>query len=405
MELGPILRSLLRRKSIPILIATQTAVVIAILLNLYVGVSNQLQTVNQESGIDDKNMFYIDIHIAELNPSPEQISSIVETDLTYMRNLQDVVDAVQTISVPYSGSAWNLSIDVDPNDEIRPSISGFRMIDDHGLRSLGIELIAGRNFLPEEVTWRLPFGGTSPNQVLLSEQLAEHLFPEVPLTEVVGKQVHMGGSMIVIGVVTTSHGPHGTPNRVHRMTYVPQKQAFASSTYLIRTESGKRDSTLRTLERELPEIYRNRLIRNVVTIEEAKKRLYRGQIASIWVFATTSFALLFVVVCGMTGMVNFAIRQRTAQIGIRRALGATRLGIVWNLLVEYAIVVTIGILVGIPLAIGLNVFLVSAFSYEKLGFVPSAFIVVSTLLICMFAVVFPAKKISELDPALVTRAL
>lgn len=405
LELGPIFRSLLRRKTIAVLNAIQTAVVIAILLNIQVGVSYQFQAFNQESGIDHRNMFYIDVHIAETDLSTETITSIVDTDLEYIRNIQGVVDVVQTISVPYSGSGWSMSIDVDPGDDIQPSICYFRLIDDHGLNALGIDLKAGRNFLPDEVGWRIPYGGTNPNQVLLSEQLAEHLFPDTTLTNVVGKQVNLGETVTVIGVVSTSHGPWVNIDKEHRVAYLPQKQAFDSSTYVVRTLPGRLEDTIRTVEQNLPGLYRNRLIRNVVTIEEAKKRLYQGQIASVWVFSVTSVALLFVVVCGMTGMVNFAIRRRTTHIGIRRALGASQIDIIRNLLVEYSMILVFGIALGLPLAIGLNVYLVSGHDYEKLMIVPSVLIVIATLLVCLLAVVFPAKIVSRLDPALITRSV
>lgn len=405
LELGPILRSLLRRKTIAVLIAIQISVVIAILLNIQVGISYQFEAINQQSGIDHRNMFYIDVHIAESDLSTDAITSIVDTDLEYIRNIQDVVDAVQTISVPYSGSGWSMSIDVDPNDNIQPTVCYFRMIDDHGLDALGLSLKAGRNFLPEEVGWRMPYGGTTSHQVLLSEQLAQHLFPGLSMTDVVGKQVNLGETVTVVGVVSTSHGPWVNIGGVHRVAYLPQKQAFDSSTYVVRTLPGRREDTIRAVEQNLPGLYRNRLIRNIVTIDDAKRRLYQGQIASVWIFSVTSVVLVFVVVCGMTGMVNFAIRRRTTHIGIRRALGASQFDIVRNLLVEYSVILAFGIALGVLLAIGLNVYLVSGHDYEKLMIVPSSLIVIATLLVCLLAVVFPAKLVSRLDPALITRSV
>lgn len=405
LELGPIFRSLLRRKTIGVLIAVQIAVVIAILLNLQVGVSYQLQALNQESGIDHQNMFYMNVHIAEPNLNPDAIASIVNADLDYIRKTSGVIDVVQTISVPYSGSGWSMSIEVDPADDIRPTVCYFRMIDDRGLNALGINLLAGRNFRPEEVEWRIPYGASSPNQVLLSQQLAEHLFPDATLAEIVGRQVHLTGPMTVVGVVATSHGPWASIDQVHRIAYVPQKQAFDSSTYVVRTTPGKLEETIRTLEQNLPTLYRNRLIRHIESIEVAKKRLYQGQNASVWVFSVTSIALLFVVVCGMTGMVNFAIRRRTTHIGIRRALGATQFDIMRNLLVEYALILCVGIGIGVPMAIGLNVYLVTNQEFEPLMAMPSALIVMATLAVCLLAVVFPAQQVSKLDPAQITRSV
>ncbi len=402
-EIGPILRSLSRRTTIAVLIATQGAVVIAILLNLYVGISWQFEIVNQPSGIDDKNMFYINVLIAEQNLSVEGISSVVDTDLDHIRKHAEVVNAVQTISVPYSASGWNYSIEIDPTDDISGTPSLYRMIDEHGLDTMGIQLLAGRNFLPEEVTWYVPYGGTAPQLVLLSEQLAEHLFPSIPVNEVVGKQVHMTNSLTVIGVVSTCHGPWQNRSGINRASYVPYKQALESSTYLVRTSPGSRDKVIRELEQSLPNIYSDRLVREVVTIEEALKRLYTSAIASIWLLGVTSAALIFVVVCGLTGMVTFAIRRRLAHIGIRRALGATKFDIMRNLLVEYALVIGMGLVLGVILAVLLNMFLVANLDYEKLSLMPSAVVVAATAAISLLAVVLPASQANSVDPAQATR--
>lgn len=404
LEIGPILRSLLRRSTIAILIATQFAVVIAILLNLYVGISFQIKRVSQTSGIDHKNMFYISVLIAEKDLSKEEISSVVESDLDHIRNLPDVIDAVQTISIPYTGSGWSYSIQVDPTDRKTPRTSQYRMIDDHGLNTLGTRLLAGRNFLPEEVSWYVPYGGTSPQLVLLSEQLAEGLFPDTPLNEIVGKQVHTTGPLTVIGIVATTHGAWQNPEGIHEVSYVPQKQALEASTYLVRTSPESRNDVIRTLEQSLPNLYRNRLIRSITTIEEAKKRQYAGSIASIWVMGATSAALIFVVVCGLTGMVTFAIRRRVVHIGIRRALGATKFDIMRNLLIEYALVIGVGVVVGVVLAVSLNVFMVRNLDYAKLSVLPSTIVVFATVGVSMLSVALPARQANSVDPAQATRA-
>lgn len=348
-------------------------------------------------------MFYISVLIADTDLSVEEISSVVETDLNHIRNLPGVIDAVQTISIPYTGSGWSYSIEVDPTDQKSPMSSQYRMIDNHGLNTLGTQLLAGRNFLPEEVTWYLPYGGTSPQLVLLSKQLAEALFPDTPLNEIIGKQVHTTGPLTVIGIVATTHGAWQNPEGIHEISYVPQKQALDASTYLVRTSSGSRDNVIRTVEQSLPNLFRNRLIRRITTIEEAMKRQYAGPIASIWVMGATSAALVFVVVCGLTGMVTFAIRRRTAHIGIRRALGATRFDIMRSLLVEYALVIGVGVILGVVLAVSLNVFMVRNLDYAKLSVLPSTFVVIATVSVSMLSVVLPARQANSVDPAQATR--
>ena len=405
LELGTIVRSLAKRKTIAILIAVQMAVVIAILLNIYIAIVVQIKDLNRPSGIDHENSFYISTRIAETGATSETFQSIIDSDLTYIRGLPEVVAAVQSISIPFSGSGSSMGIDHDIHEGLPRINVTHRTIDEHGLETFGLDLLSGRNFLPEEITWAESWGGGS-DIAIISEDLASLVFPDNTVSEVLGLQITVGGgSYTIIGVVSNCHGPWQSEDQMESVLYVPVKHSREFSTYLIRTLPGELGKTLRTLETELPKIYPNRLVRNVRTIIEARTQLYVGSIATIWILGATSFALLFVVICGIIGIVNFALRRRRNEIGIRRALGATPSNIVQNILTEYAMIAGTGIIVGAALAIGLNILMVSQATFPKLGWVECVFVPVFALAVALVAVWLPTRKANQEDPASVIRSL
>ena len=113
--------------------------------------------------------------------------------------------------------------------------------------------------------------------------------------------------------------------------------------------------------------------------------------------------LLFITSLGIVGLTVFSVAERTRQIGTRRALGAQRGDILRYFLLENWIVTTLGLALGVLLAFGLNVALVSRVSGPKMqpGLVAAG---VLLLWIAGLAATFlPALRGARVAPAIATR--
>ena len=107
---------------------------------------------------------------------------------------------------------------------------------------------------------------------------------------------------------------------------------------------------------------------------------------------------------GIVGLASFSVARRTRQIGIRRALGATKPAIVRYFMLENFLVSSVGVITGGILAIGLNIFMVQAFSLTPLAWyvIPVAMLVL--WVVGQVAVAGPARKASGISPAIATRS-
>ncbi|NQZ08864.1 MAG: FtsX-like permease family protein, partial [Algicola sp.] len=113
--------------------------------------------------------------------------------------------------------------------------------------------------------------------------------------------------------------------------------------------------------------------------------------------------LLFVTVVGIFGLSSFSVNQRTQQIGIRRALGASKFDITRYFLVENCLMAAVGISLGCVLAMVLNYFLVKEYGVSQLN---NAYVVgtmFGILLVSLMAVLVPALKAAQISPAIATR--
>ena len=117
--------------------------------------------------------------------------------------------------------------------------------------------------------------------------------------------------------------------------------------------------------------------------------------------ATAIGAIALLLTCiGLHGLVGYAVVQRTREIGIRMALGATHLAVVRLMIGRTARQVLIGAAIGLPIAMGLILFAKSKLRLEETSHViPFTTTPLILLLVAAGAAALPARKATKIDPA------
>jgi ABC-type antimicrobial peptide transport system permease subunit len=116
-----------------------------------------------------------------------------------------------------------------------------------------------------------------------------------------------------------------------------------------------------------------------------------------------ALALLLAAV-GLYGLIAHTATRRTREIGIRMALGAQRGTVLWLILRDAIVLVTLGAVVGIPVAIGLTRF-VASFLYGLTARDPATMALATAVLalVTVIASFLPAHKASKVDPMIALR--
>jgi putative ABC transport system permease protein len=115
--------------------------------------------------------------------------------------------------------------------------------------------------------------------------------------------------------------------------------------------------------------------------------------------------LLVVTAVGIVGLTSFWVAQRRRQIGIRRAIGATRGDILRYFQTENFLIATLGIVLGMVLAYGLNLLLMR---HYELGRLPGYYLPVGALVLWglgQLAVLGPARRAAAVPPVVATRSV
>ncbi|MEM7220792.1 MAG: FtsX-like permease family protein [Pseudomonadota bacterium] len=404
MHLGPLLRALMRNLTGALLIAAQIAFTLAVCINAYVMIEERLNLAARASGIVEDELFHLTttVYGDGLTGLP-----MITEDLAAIRETPGVVDAVQMNAIPLSGSGWSMGLQTEPGADADGTGVAVYMVDQHGISTLGVELIAGRDFREEEVRIRRPGDVTWPDNAILTRSAVETLFPDDPVADVAGRNVFINNDhpMKIVGIIDKLQAPWSGSQLVERSILVPERMDFGSSHILVRAQAAERDRLIPVVEDVLAARGAERLVRNVRSMTETRQRSYQIDVGLTRVLQIVMIALLVITALGILGLTSFNVRRRTKQIGTRRALGATRGDVVAHFLAENMLIAAIGVVLGVLLAVAFNLWLVEALGFPKIAWTHVAVGALALFVLSQIATLAPAYRASSISPAVATRTV
>ncbi len=388
------------------LLVLEIAFSCAVVCNALFLIGTRLDRMHRPTGADE--MHIVEVVVRSVAPgSAKAIMAQTRTDLAALRAIPGVTD-VSVINQPLFGSSFSASgVSLSKADNA-PTIHVTQYFGDAQLAgTLGLKLADGRWFRPDEFVSDEQLegeGATVP--VIITRALAEHFFPG---KSAVGKVIYAFGTNRVVGVVDRLVQPrdYGSAESYEYAMIFPVNLSFAQGTYLLRVkDTSQRDPVIRDALRTLRTDGPLRLVspRDATTLQAARAKYYRNDRAMAWMLVGVCVLLLVVTAVGIVGLTSFWVAQRRRQIGIRRAIGATRGDILRYFQIENFLIATLGIALGMLLAYGLNLLLMQ---HYELGRLPGYYLPVGTLVLWtlgQLAVYGPALRASNVPPVVATRS-
>jgi putative ABC transport system permease protein len=407
MELRPILSAMRRNKVGAILIGVQMAITLAILCNALFIIEQRVALSKRPTGMDESNVFVIG---NQWVGNPPDLKAKLQADLAALRSMPGVVDAVASNSFPLNNGGSSEGIKLNPDQKDESALTALYLADEHGLQAFGLKLIAGRNFNADEVVDKVGYTDFKPAAAaIITRTLADKLFPgksalgQSIYFEPLRQQVPIVGIVDRLQVPWTQAGGWGSKFN-DNSTILPFRFVYPYAHYIVRVQPGQLAAVMKAAEKKLIEVSRARVLQKSETLAEARADAYRDDRGLVVILSVVCAALVAVTAFGIVGLTSYWVTQRRRQIGIRRALGATRKAIVRYFQTENFLIAAAGSAVGIGLALALNLWMVTTFEMERLhtGYAVIGAIIV--LLLGQLAALWPALKAASIPPALATRA-
>lgn len=268
--------------------------------------------------------------------------------------------------------------------------SYYQLIGPGYLNTLGIPILEGRDFNEGDRQ------GT-PYTAIVNNVLAQQLWPR---TDPIGRTVKIDSdSFTVIGVTkdpqykTSQSGPQA-------FFYASfwQNADASDARIFVRTKLDGA-SILPAIHRAIAGIDSDLPISEEMTMEEGTKRDFGSLLLARNILLSVAGIALFLSVTGLYGVISFGVSQRTREIGIRTALGASRLGIMKLIMSEGMFLAVLGVALGLAGSTMVTK-LLGSFLYGvlPLDLVIYSSVSVSLIIASLIAVYFPARRAMRVDP-------
>src|SRR6185437_3328952 len=406
MQPHPVFSAIRRNRVAAAVIAVQISLTLAILCNALFIIQQRLALSARSTGTDEPDLFAIANEWVGTVADP---IARVRADLALLRSLPGVAGAYVTNSYPLTGSGNGQQLSLDPL-QLHAAPAALYSGDEQTLRTLGLRLIAGRNFRTEEVANFGLFDNPRPPALIITQALARKLFPA---GDGLGRGVYMEGQRVktpIIGIVTRLQVPWTTISGwgsawSDSSIIVPFRDVRPSAYYIVRARPGQLSTLMKIAPRRLSALNHDRVINRVQSFEQSRAEVYRDDRGLAVILAVVCAVLLIVTAFGIVGLTSYWVAQRRQQIGIRRALGATRLAIVRHFQAENLIIVSTGAIAGIALGVGANLWMVSTFATARL---PLIYLLAGTAVVLglgQLAALRPALRAASVPPAEATRTV
>ncbi|HEX7051922.1 MAG TPA: ABC transporter permease [Longimicrobiales bacterium] len=321
---------------------------IGIALSLLTGAGLMIRTMTtlqrQELGFEPDNV--LTLRLTAPSGTAQQVVSFHERVLDQIRGLPGVRGAAAVNTPPLGGPRNWSEVAIEGRTPVREGdLPNVRLVvvTPTYFRTIGIPVIRGRALSEED--------RALPRLAVISETAAERFWPG---EEVIGRRMHIGRHRAgdpwewwtIVGVVGDVRDS-GADEPPQPMVYLPLAQRpVRELTVMIRTESNPagiasaaREAIWR-VDPNLP-VYDVRTMRQRVNDSVRGTRIFTGLLG---IFALVALLLTAV---GIYGVISYAVAQRTREIGIRAALGASPNRIIGGAMADAAPSIAIGFVIGI----------------------------------------------------------
>jgi putative ABC transport system permease protein len=382
------------------LVVVQVALSLFLLVSAGLLVRSLMNLRSLATGYDTEHLLVTDLDLSRRTAPQSHAEAYFRTVLERVRAIPNVGDAALGNEAPLTGGGDTLGVWKEGAEQ-RGSVSVAAQVVGEGyFRTLGTPLVRGREFATRD-------GRGAPPVAIVNQKLARELWQT---DDVVGRRVSTtgpGGPFLeIVGVVSDSRFSSLRDAAVPTV-YAPQAQMIEvypelakRATLFVRTSEGDPSSLMRDLRALLRAIDAGVPLADIRTVASlrAEATMQEGML-SVSATGLSALALLLAGL-GLYGVMSFSVVQRTRELAIRSALGATGAEIVRIIMLRGAVLTLAGIAAGIVVFLAARRFF-AAFLYETHSTDPTVWLIVATVLaLTMTAATWlPSRRASRIDPA------
>jgi putative ABC transport system permease protein len=364
---------------------------------------------NIDAGFDSTNVLTMRMPATiEQFPDPEQLNRYLREVRTAVEAVPGVRETAYSCAPPMQGTCYGMPMQAanKPLVELARREGGFyKVVSPSYFSTLGIKPIKGRLLADTDIS-------NSPPVLVLNERMVKRFFPnEDPvgqrllIQKIVPGKTELGSDIAweVVGVIGDEK--IGGPEDVQSAgVYVSNEQSPVYG-MVLNIRASVNPMTLQTpITAAIRSVNKNQAISDVRSVDQIRDQSMGGRrLVSILLgtFATVALVLAGI---GIYGVISYNVAQRTREMGIRAALGATERSLLRLILDRGVRLTLIGLAIGVAGAIGLTR-LMATLLYGVGARDPVTMVSVGVILagVAIAASYVPARRATRVDPVIALR--
>jgi putative ABC transport system permease protein len=409
MEIRPIFASLRKHRIPAILIVLEIALACAVLCNAVFMISQRVADIHLPNAIDEQGIASVTLR----GTDDTLAGSDIPRNLAALRGIAGVQAASVTSTLPLNHNNWGWSFGVKADsvvtDQKNHNVSLY-FLGEGGESALGLRLLQGRFFNGDDYAGSKFDAAPLPEThvVIVTHSLAEQLWPGQPA---LGKTLYsMPHYYTVVGVVADvlrpNVGSRSGPDR-YGSTYYPLSAGGSKgvlSFYILRSAPQDRDRIVQEAEQKLAVLNPGAVAKGQSFVD-IRDKYFADMSSMAWMLVLVCVVMLAVTAFGIVGLTSFWVNQRRRQIGIRRAVGATRGHIMQYFQTENFLLSSAGVIIGMALAFAINLYLMQHYEMNRMPwfYLPGG--AMALWLLGQLAVFGPALRAAAVPPVVATRSV
>ena len=389
------------RRATEALVAGQLALALVVLSAAGLVAKSLVRLQRAELSFDASHLLVVSLSVQENRYATVQSQNALDESVAgALRALPDVVDASPVVAEPFT-EGWvgrpKAEGQTAAEAAVNPMLT-MELVSPGYFRALGLRLVQGRSFTAADRQG-------APAVVMLSESAARHFWPN---GDAVGRRMYLGSetdpAITVIGVVPDTR--YRDLREPQPNIYFPLAQSafpFAPTNFVVRSR-GAPARAVPAIRRVVAEAAPGVGVSRASPFEtylEGPLAQPRFNAVLLAVFATAAVALAAV---GLFGVMMTMVGQRTRELGVRMALGATARDIGRLVLVRGFVIAGVGATAGLAGSIAANR-LISSLLYEvsPADVVTLAAVAGLLVIVALVATLVPARSSARIDPVVALR--
>ncbi|UCC67061.1 MAG: ABC transporter permease [Armatimonadota bacterium] len=355
-----------------------------------------------ERGFETENRLIASVNLPA-SYSASEATNLTRQLLERVSALAPVIRAAAVHIRPLAGGSTGLGFvrPDEPEPEGGVPWASWRLVTPGYLETLGVPILAGRDFREEDMA-----AGDGPRRILISQRIADLLWPgENPL----GRSITLwaGQSDVpaeVLGVVGNMR-ERGIDAGPTLAVYLPYVSSGRWPPDIVIHTAGEPTAVVPAVRSILAELNPNIPLSDIATLEEMVGRSVGSQRFLTLLVSLFALLALLLALAGVYGVQSYMVARQTSEIGVRVALGATKLQIFRKVILQALRPALLGVAFGLGAANVVSRFMTSLL-FEVRPTDPATYAGVAGVLAAatLLAAWLPAEKAAKVDPVIAFRA-